>query len=150
MARERKKLERISAVRDARLFIIATEGEQTEKQYFEDLVSKNWYGYFLALSNPCFELWLLLHIKSLEEYPDNALDEFLENKKVSSSRTRLEAELINLLNSYNKSNLDTAQFLPFVKQAIERAKKLDTNPKQRWSNGLGTRVYQLVEKIIVG
>jgi hypothetical protein len=61
----------------------------------------------------------------------------------------LEAELIKLLNSYNKSNLDTAQFLPFVKQAIERAKQLDTNPKQRWSNELGTRVYQLVDKIIL-
>jgi hypothetical protein len=36
-----------------------------------------------------------------------------------------------------------------VKQAIKRAKKLDTNPKQRWSNGLGTRVYQLVDKIIL-
>jgi hypothetical protein len=36
-----------------------------------------------------------------------------------------------------------------VKQAIERAKQVDTNPKQRWSNGLGTRVYQLVEKIIL-
>ena len=167
MARERQKLERVSHVRDARLFVIATEGEETEKQYFEDLTSKDWYpnprviievlersssasnpkrilkqldernkkrglqfddelwliidrdkqswtieeiaevaqvcvqkGYYLAVSNPCFELWLLLHIKSLEEYSDDILPEFLDNKKVTSSRTRLERELILRLGSY--------------------------------------------------
>jgi len=213
MGRERKKLERVSHVRDARLFVIATEGEETEKQYFEDLTSKEWYpnprviievlerstsasnpkrilkmlderkkkrglkfddelwlvinrdkqswtleeiaevaqvclqkGYYLALSNPCFELWLLLHIKSLEEYSDDILQEFLENKKVTASRTRLEKELILLLGSYNKSNLDTSPFLGLVQKAIERAKKLDIYPEQRWPNKLGTQV--LVEKIM--
>jgi hypothetical protein len=215
MGRERKRLERVSQVRDARLFVIATEGEETEKQYFEDLMSKDWYsnprviievlersssasnpkrilkllderakktglkfddelwlvidrdkqswtieeiaqvaqvclqkGYYLAISNPCFELWLLLHIQSLDEYSDETLQEFLDNKKVSSSRTRLEKELILLLGSYNKSNLDTSQFLPYVKEAIERAKKLDIFSEQRWQNQLGTRIYKLVEKII--
>ena len=105
-------------------------------------------GYYLAVSNPCFELWLLLHIKSLENYSDSVLQAFIENKKVSSNRTRIEKELILLLGSYNKSNLETSSFLPFVKEAIENAKKLDHNPEQRWPNQLGTRVYRLVEKII--
>lgn len=195
--------------------MIATEGEETEKQYFEDLTSKDWYpnprviievlersssasnpkrilkqlderhkkrglqfddelwlvidrdkqswtieeiasvaqvcvqkGYYLAVSNPCFELWLLLHIKSLEEYSDDILQEFLDNKKVTSSRSRLEKELILLLGRYNKSNLETALFLPFVKKAIENAQKLDRHSEQRWPNQLGTRVYRLVEKIL--
>jgi len=217
MGRERKKLERVSHVRDARLFVIATEGEETEKQYFENLTSKEWYcnprvlievlerstsasnpkrilrllderkkkrglkfddelwlvidrdkqswtveeiakvaqvcyqkGYYLAVSNPCFEFWLLLHLNSLEEYSDTTLQEFLDNKKVTSNRTRLEMELVLQLGSYNKSNLETSSFLPFIKEAIERAKQLDMNPEQRWPNQLGTRVYILVEKIICG
>ncbi len=85
-------------------------------------------GYYLAVSNPCFELWLLLHLNSLEEYSDTTLQEFLDNKKVTSNRTRLEMELVLQLGSYNKSNLETSSFLPFIKEAIERAKQLDMNP----------------------
>jgi hypothetical protein len=47
--------------------------------------------YFLAVSNPCSDLWFLLHKKSLAQYPDETLNEFLENKK-KNRRTRLESE----------------------------------------------------------
>lgn len=40
MGRERKDFKRTSGVRDARLFVIATEGEKTEKHYFETLTDK--------------------------------------------------------------------------------------------------------------
>lgn len=43
MGRKRKDFTRKSGVRDATLFVIATEGEVTEKQYFETLVSKEHY-----------------------------------------------------------------------------------------------------------
>jgi hypothetical protein len=72
MGRKRKKLERISSVRDARLFIIATEGEETEKKYFEDLVSKDWYPNprvivkVLERSNSASNPTIILNL--LEEY----------------------------------------------------------------------------------
>ena len=105
-------------------------------------------GYRLAVSNPCFELWLLLHIKSLDDYTDVELQELVENKRVSEKRTRLERELLDKLGSYNKSNPDTSKFLPFVDIAIERARALDPHPEHRWPNSLGTRVYLLAETII--
>ncbi|GEM_PF-1674095 len=42
MGRERKKLERVSHVRDARLFVIATEGEETEF-HIKVFARKNFY-----------------------------------------------------------------------------------------------------------
>ncbi|MBT7191100.1 MAG: RloB domain-containing protein [Anaerolineae bacterium] len=107
-------------------------------------------GYGYAVSNPCFEIWLLLHIKDLAEYDEETLQEFRENRKPSrkSDRTRLDVELLNLNGSYNKSNLDTSPFLPFVENAIERARSLDVMPRQRWPNDLGTRIYLIAEKII--
>ncbi len=107
------------------------------------------YNYFLAVSNPCFELWLLLHVKSLEDYTDEELVEFGENRKSSKTRKRLEIELIRLLGEYSKSNLNSAQYLPHIHIAIERAKKLDIYPDHRWPNGLGSHVYRLAEKIII-
>lgn len=105
-------------------------------------------GYYLAVSNPCFELWLLLHLKDLEEYKQTELDELLNNRKISKKRCLLEAELVNLLGSYNKSNPDTSKLLPYIYDAIERAKKIDTDSKLRWPNGLGTRVYLLADNIL--
>lgn len=106
------------------------------------------YGY--AVSNPCFEIWILLHLRSLDEFPEQTLQEFRENKRPDPkhSRTRLELELVNLLGSYNKANPDTANFLANVEIAINRAKELDVNPEHRWTNDLGTRVYLIAEKIV--
>jgi RloB-like protein len=55
--------------------------------------------YHLAVSNPCFELWLLLHLKSMDEYDDATKQDFLQKKKsrARASRNRLEKELAELL-----------------------------------------------------
>ncbi len=103
-------------------------------------------GYQMAVSNPCFELWLLLHLKSLSEYPADILDDFRENRKVGN-RTCLERELVNLLGEFNKSSLKTEHFLPYVEDAITRAREID-KPEPRWPNDLGSRVYLLAEKIM--
>jgi hypothetical protein len=60
----------------------------------------------------------------------------------------LEIELIRVFGEFKKRNLNTAQFLPFIRDAIERARKADTEPDQRWPTKLGTRIYLLAEKII--
>ena len=105
-------------------------------------------NYFLALSNPNFEIWLLLHITDINNYSISQKNELFENLRVSRSRKRLDAEILNILGSYNKSNIDTSKFLPFVKKAIVQSRLLDVNATDRWPNYLGTRVYILVENII--
>lgn len=109
-------------------------------------------GYFLALSNPCFELWLLLHIRDLEAYSAEEQKAIFENKRISqsnSSKKKLDKELSNLLGGYSKSKYNFEDFKPHIPDAIERAKNLDTSPEQRWiEEKLNTRVYLLVEKII--
>ncbi len=107
-------------------------------------VQKN---YKLAVSNPCFEFWLLLHFKSLDDYTDAELVEMAANRRVTKERTWLDKELVNVLGSYNKSAIEPARFLPFVDQAIIRAKVLDVSPEHRWPNTLGSRVYLLAESI---
>jgi len=105
-------------------------------------------GYFFALSNPCFEFWLLLHVVEVASWTDEVKKEFFENEKANKTRTRLEKELINVLGSYNKRNPDLSHFLPHVQKAIDQARDLDVNQDSRWIDGLGTRVYRLVEKLI--
>jgi len=100
-------------------------------------------SYYLAVSNPCFEVWLLLHLRNLSDYNTEQIKKFMQN-----SCRDLEMEIRNIIGSYNKSNPDTSKFLPYVHKAIKSAKYLDLNPNDRWPNSIGTRVYLLAEKMI--
>jgi hypothetical protein len=103
--------------------------------------------YQFAVSNPCFEIWLLLHLRALDEYDEATLAEFRLNQKIND-RTRLDRELVNLLGGYNKSEPEIPRFLPHIDIAITRAQQLDLYPDQRWPNDLGSRVYLLATRII--
>ena len=104
-------------------------------------------GYFLADSNPAFELWLLFHHRSLDDYTCEELTELEENRK-TGTRTRLELELKSILGSYSKSKLKTSCYLPNVYAAIANARASDIKESDRWLNHIGSRVYKLVESII--
>lgn len=103
--------------------------------------------YFYAVSNPCSDIWYLLHFKSLEDYSVKRKSDFLKKKK-SGKRNLIEKEIIDLGYSFNKSNIDTSQFLPNVEKAIKEAEKIDFDKSSRWPQHLGTRIYLLVKKII--
>ena len=97
-------------------------------------------GYFLALSNPSFEIWLLLHFESLTE-----LSEEIKNQVVENKRGYLKQRLREF--GINASRLNLNDLWPNTQIAIQRARAMDIEPKDRWPNDIGTRVYLVVEKI---
>ncbi len=100
--------------------------------------------FLLALSNPAFEFWLLLHIKDIDTYTDEEKIQLLENKN-----QYLKKEIKALLAGFNPSNLKFDQFWQHIPLAIQRAEALDTLPQDRWPNELGSRVYLLMKKIML-
>ncbi|MCB8953421.1 MAG: RloB domain-containing protein [Ardenticatenales bacterium] len=100
----------------------------------------------LGISNPAIELWFLLHLTA-PDFDAKTRQAFLENGK-RSGRTRLDRAIIEIAGSYNKSNLKADDYLPYVTEAIQRARLLDVNPEDRWPQQLGTRVYLLAQSII--
>jgi hypothetical protein len=101
----------------------------------------------LAVSNPCFEIWLLLHHRAFSYYDPSVLNEFRENDKDGTSRSRLERELIAILGEFNKANLNTDNYIPYIDKAIQNAELSDTNPDERWPQEIGTHVYRLAKHI---
>lgn len=87
----------------------------------------------LAISNPCFELWLALHFESHLPNPVN-------------SRS-LERHIRKELGSFQKSNYDAEKIILNLSSAVKRAKILDDNPGHRWPQKVGTHIYRLVESI---
>ncbi len=93
--------------------------------------SKTNYG--LAVSNPKFEYWLLLH--------------FEDGNGVSSS-SQCTTRLKSHLPAFEKACLGTAKLRSGVKQAIQRARTRDKPPCSKWPHITGTTVYKLVEKLV--
>ncbi len=90
--------------------------------------------YNLAVSNPNFEFWLLLHF---------------EDAKKCDTTTVCKEHLKRYLLDYSK-NIDKNKFIPEnIIEAIKRAKEKDTPPCPDWPRQPGkTTVYRLVEKLL--
>lgn len=133
-----------------KLWLVIDKDRWNDMQIKEVAQLANQKGYCIADSNPTFELWLLLHHRSLSFYSDEQLQELKENRKerFRAKRRRLEKELCDLLGSYDKSKLNSSQFLPYVGTAIHNAQSTDTDPSSRWLNQIGSRVYKLAQSII--
>ena len=105
-------------------------------------------NFYFALSNPCFEFWLLLHLKDISEFTDDELKLIFENRKIGSKKTYLKKLLSNILpDGYNETNLQPKRFLQHIEVAVNRAKAMNTEAED-YPKALGTNIYKLIEKVI--
>ena len=103
----------------------------------------------MALSNPCIELWLLLHLVDVTSLTSEEQQQWLENRRKSKSADPyLKVRLRQEMGSYHEAAYDAQMLIAHVEEAIERAKTLDKNPTDRWPQTLGTRVYLLAESVM--
>ncbi len=110
------------------------------------LCAQNSHLHF-CMSNPCFELWLLLHLEDVEQYDDDTKNALLQNRKSKSGITWLKKRMKDLLGSYAESNYDALSLIPYAPTAMDRARRMDSNPQDRWPQSIGSRVYLLMESI---
>ncbi|MCK6573981.1 RloB family protein [Myxococcota bacterium] len=192
--RIKRPLDRAVNVRDASLFVIATEGAKTEPAYFEafksprvrievlptsednrsapkhvverlrafkkkfqlgagdelwavidfdrwgevqisEIAAEAAAGAFaLAVSRPCFEFWLWLHVD----------DWTLAERATADS---LESALRTRLGTWQKARPDVARFMDGVEDAIRRAAALDAPGTDRWPQTAGSHVYKLARAL---
>ena len=132
-----------------KLWVVIDRDKQSWEEQTMEAIAKQCHQkeILLAVSNPCFELWLLLHHKSIESLNENFQEKLLNNNKVNQNKTFIQKYLEEVVGRYNPRNLATKDFLPYVKKAVERAKSQDILT-ERWPNHLGSRVYQLVEQLL--
>lgn len=91
-------------------------------------------GINLAISNPCFEVWLLCHHQECDENIVRC-DEVCEL-------------LRGCLGEYNKSKIDIHKYAEHIMDAVRRAEKNDKYHGDRWPSGVGTHVYRLVKRLL--
>lgn len=103
----------------------------------------------MSLSNPCFELWLLLHLVDATLLTPEEQQQWMENRRKSKNADPyLKVQLRQEMGSYHESAYDAQMLIAYVEDAIARAKALDKNPADRWPQTIGTRVYLLAESVM--
>jgi hypothetical protein len=91
-------------------------------------------GYRLAISNPCFEVWLCLHFEDLDPGDKTARD--------------FKAKLGKIRVKYQPSKLSFSALLnDRLPEAIARAQALHPDNNDYWPQTIGSHVYRLVESI---
>lgn len=103
----------------------------------------------MALSNPCFELWLLLHMEDAASLSPEEQEQWMKNRRRSKNADPyLKVRLRQKMGSYHESSYDALTLIAHIEDAIDRARALDKNPTDRWPQTLGTRVYLLAKSVI--
>jgi hypothetical protein len=106
-------------------------------------------NFFIAMSNPCFEIWLILHLTPLSTFSEDEQRAIFENEKISAKKNHIDKVLATCINNgrgYNKTP-DPEFFLPKVYDAIINARSI-ANAEEDYPSKIGTDVYKLVEKLI--
>jgi hypothetical protein len=95
------------------------------------------------LSNPCFEIWFILHFESIDKLSES------ERQKIQANENGFLCKRIRAhVREYNKSNPNVKLFFSNTQTAIKNSEKIKLFPKQRWHDSLGTTVHQIVKRII--
>jgi len=132
------------------LIIDRDDWEEIHNHNFDKLVDdcKKENNFFLAMSNPCFEIWLILHLKDINEFDESEKQKLISNDKISNSKNYIDIVLGEIQGrGYNKRPTPTV-FLPLTRVAIDRAKEIN-NENEEYPKKLGTHIYKLIEKLII-
>lgn len=90
-------------------------------------------GYSLAVSNPCFEYWLLLHF---------------DNGSGVTNAKNCRDKLVTHLPNFGKGHVETKKLSPGIGTAINYAEQKDVPPCERWPATNGSTVYRLVKELL--
>ena len=115
----------------------------SEQQYDNFLKMCKDYNYKVYVSNPTFELFLLMHDDKIFDIDKRAM---LENRRVSNSKRFLEVKLSEIFGC-NKKNINFEKFKVNIKKAINNEKKFEENLFDLKDN-LGSNVGTLLDEMI--
>jgi len=104
---------------------------------------------FIALSNPCFEIWLIFHFVKLSDIGEEDKKQIYQNRSISKKKHFIDQYLANVMGTgrgYNKRPNPNI-FMPRVKDAIINAKESRIE-EEEYPKTIGTDVYKLVEKLV--
>lgn len=104
--------------------------------------------YRLVLSNPNFDLWLLMHLVEIATYSE---EEILKNKRISTKKRFVDSEVgkHSVPEGYRGKKVDFEKFVNHIGYAIRQSKEYATTFPEL-NNHMGSQIGLLVEKLFEG
>ena len=125
-----RHLETYEMQEDDELWLVLDTDRWSAAQLREvDQISRE-NGWNLAISNPCFELWLYLHYADMPATPPTSSQGW---KK--------------LFRQVSPNGYRPAELIPRIKDAVARAEALETDPNNGVTGELQTNLYRLGKAI---
>lgn len=114
------------------VWLVMDRDQWTDEQLEGVFIGCRASAFNLAVSNPQFEYWLLLH--------------FEDGSGVSGSRDCTQ-RLMRYLPNFDKGHLEIQKVEPGIPDAIHHAEAKDTPPCEDWPKTNGSTVYRLVKSL---
>jgi len=128
---------------DDELWMIIDRDRWTVQMLSDILSQCKQKGIGLCISNPCFELWLILHFEDLSKTSSDLRDKLLSKKKVNG-RTESKRYISELME--NKNLNDFNLLFPNLNLAINHAKILNSSLNFNIIDHLGSDVHFIFDK----
>lgn len=104
-------------------------------------------GYRLCVSNPCFELWLYLHLLELSD-----LNHSIKSLGPDITKSKLRRSMDSIRQERYKSPQYAGYHMHLsyggLKKAETNAEQLDVNKAEGYPNSIGTRVYLVTRDLL--
>ncbi|HNX02135.1 MAG: RloB domain-containing protein [Candidatus Cloacimonas sp.] len=114
------------------IYCMVIDTDRWGKNLKEAVADAHQRRYLVALSNPCFEIWLLMHFQDAETILKNA--DLLKTK----------ADINTQIHSYHITGKNDKDYFPRTDSAVNTAAILDIKPQERLLQQIGSRVYLLI------
>jgi len=131
------------------LFLVCDKDRWTDSILSSILQLCRQKNYKFIVSNPCFELWLILHFQDLSILSQEKQNKYFNNEKVNRNLRYIASKLKEFLPGYNHSynKFETIVTNDFLVKAVAYSLKLDTGDSG-WPCKMGTQVFRIAEKIL--
>ena len=130
---------------DKVIFVIDRDPQNFSEAQLDEFIQKCENDrYLVCLSNPTFELFLIMHDDRIF---DLDRQEMLENRRATRRSRRFLEKKLSEFFECNKTNLNFEKFKPNIKKAIENENKF-CEDLEKLKNELGSNVGKLLDSII--
>jgi len=126
-------IDKVSLIDEDELWFVIDTDRWAEKQ-IRNLANycnehANWN---IAISNPCFEVWLYFH----------------KSSKIEDSPSKTCEQLKHEISTFEKGGYHPYKFIPYLHDAIDNAENADKNPVHFFPEYKTTKVYLLAKALL--
>lgn len=117
----------------------------TDIQYDQIMQIASQHKYLVGISNPTFELFLLLHLTDLSSFDQNLLKENRKTSKTTYTERMLKETLSSFGKAFKKNNYDAEFFIERFEEGLHNSQKYASDVNSL-KDSIGTNLFKTLNR----